>query len=367
MKYKANILINENHKFITMIPLQPEKHTYYILKTKNNHLLVEPYLNIENENILLGRELASILEINQNDELEIEPFTGDILSLDTLHIKVNKFFDHNKLQKIPFINSLRTTSFEIDLDDKFYKVENTKIFFSNCELSKVYGHDDDIANITKLVYGSLFCDNELSECHLKQNNVFIVKGNKKLRISDIMHNVAYNLRANYYFMPKDVQATITENLMFVYEFDQSDIYASISNVKKYEHKNVLFVFIVNDDEHKEKLLAYFDTNLCYDVSVPVARKDGRLIKEMLSEIPHKITQKEMNNLYVLLNRRNLFELQDILTRVLSKANYEKRVDMKMDGYFVVYRDFIDILERFYTDENKGFVSGIALWLRRRFM
>lgn len=367
MKYKINILLSEKHKFITMIPLQQKKHTHYLLKTNANELLIEPYLNIENEFIQMGREIASILLLKQNDEVEIEPFTDEIHALDTLHIKVKEFFDHKKIDSLSYINSLATMHFEIDLGDKYYKIDNTKILYSNCDLKRVYGHESDIKNLQKLIYGSLFCNDEYNDCNLQQNNVLIVNGHRKLKKKDIMHNVARLLNVNFYYMPEEISTFLSENLMIVYEFDESDIYTSINNVKKHGHKNVLFVFLVNDEEHKEKLMGYFDTNLSYDIQVPVAKRDGALIKELLVGIPHKINEKEMRALCQLLNKKNLFEIEDITTRVLSKANYERKCDMKMGGYFVIYKDFVDVMDKYWKVESKGKIAAFLNWCTSSFL
>lgn len=375
MKIKVTEL-NHSHAlqpFISTIPPNVHISRHCIVNTNNNEIIVKPFLSLDDSPVLrIGTALREIL--NTKDEYcEINAYNDPIPEARDLYIFSNTQIPISFFKNLKFIGlSYRTDKFTVlcvdSNENRYYEVtENTQIHQTNVMPSQIYGYEKVQEIIQKEIYATLFERNEFEKHRLPCSNVYVMNGSHRTRKSDLCCKVANNIHANYLQISLknhskneiiDMISNAVDNTVFgLTDSFENDI-AKLCFMCEFISKNNLnlhkfaFVFILENNEHVDKLVNYFDCKLeIFQVMIPIMDKNCRIFSKIIGSIPNDLTKREIVKLGKMFVGLPLTEIEEIIKNVMSNAIYQNKHKLNEEGYVLTYSSFMEVVVK-----NKSVMS-----------
>lgn len=369
--------------YISTIPPDMHLSSYCLLKSTSNEIIIKPFLSLDASVVLrIGCVLKEILD-TEEVYCELLPYNEDVIMARTLYFYAESQVKESFFTDLKYVGiNYATKDFEILKIDKneqqYYAItDETRIYQTNVMPSKVYGFKSVEEAMQKELYAILFERNEFEKYKIPNSNVYVLKGDARIRKIDICNNISKKIKANHLQICfkttskpdilqkiKDSVESTVISLVNCFDNDITKLCSVCEYIvqKSLVIENIAFVFIIDEEEHFEKLKNYLESELMvWNVEMPLMDRSGRIFQQMLTSIPNKLSRKEIGKLGKMFTDLPLFDMEDIFKAVLSSAIYDNKHNKKRDEYHVTYKHFMEVVlkNKKVMELNRGIIQ--RLW------
>lgn len=376
--------------FISTIPPDIHRSRYCLLRSQSKEIIVEPFLSLDDSAVLrIGKTLLDILN-TKDTYCDLIPYSETLPVAKNLYVFTNYQVPVSLFLNLKHVGvNYDTSDFEIlSIDDnshKYYTInETTSIYQTNVMPRKLYGYKKTEDLVEKELFASLFKRDEFEKYRLPCSNVYVMKGGPSTRKEDLCTKAAKNLKANnvhicmkecdFEYINSIIKDGL-ENTLFVFKSSFEKDISTLCKLCEFISTNIngafdkfAFMFLLEEDEHVEKLVNYFNHKLeVFTVTMPIMDKACKIFCKMLNAIPNRITKKESIKIGRMLVGLPIVETEEIFKAVLSDAIYENKHDRHGKGYSLTYKNFMDVLMKNekVVEMNRGVLYKAWKFLSKR--